>query len=297
MRKITSLLLTTTIAFGYFASACVREDTPEETTTTKFTIPTRSSMPSFEADPVDVTIEFDTVYVDEVDTPWVLENNIPFAHGNVTTYFNQFVTTGSDRSELQEVPGSEVYNNQGILARPTVTHYPAEQDGYTVYEINYSEYYPMSMYVPEGHNARFHYWYHDVQFLDYYTGIKYPYVALSGGSDSYLVTGDVVYNGETYTVSFYCYRESEFGDDVYTYDENGTYRECSCIMYYTNYIIVPNGYDGIVMYIYTADDSDLTLEEELAYGTNEYTPPEPFGLPENEEYIQDHAFISIAELG
>ena len=255
-------------------------------------------IPHFDIDPVDVTEQFETFYAEPVDTPWVIENNIPFTHGNISTYFNQFVTIYT-RDGKDEAAGSEIYNNTAVLYRPVVQHYPAEEPGYTVYEINYTEVFPVSCFIPDSAGD---YWgisfnYHSVAYLDYFTGMEYPSVNLSSNIDSFCVYGDVVYNDQTYTVYHYSYRSAEIANRVDTYDENGTYLEYEQIIYQTDYFIVPDGYDGIVMYVYTADDSDRSFEEVQEGDNPDFNSYNIFGEPGSEVYIEDYAFISIAEIG
>lgn len=294
MKKEAALILTIAMALNVSATGCYRQ-TPTETSATETSrrdLRRHDDAPSFEEEPVDVIEEFETYYAEAVDTPWVLENHIPFTHGNVTTYFNQFITSGS----TTEVTDAVIFNNQATLYRPVVTHYPAEEEGYTVYEVNYVLDLPMCAYVPEGGSRGTRWWYHDVCFLDYYTGMTYPSVDLTIDTDSYSITGDVVYNGETYTVSCYAYRETEVIQNETIEEEDGSTWYYESATYMTLYFIVPNGYDGIVMYVYTADDSDETFEECLEETQDCYNEPHIFG-EEDDENIGNYAFISIAELG
>ena len=300
MKKKIALFLALIMLTGCFSMGCDRHDNNsdqevEEDEDDRPRITARRPAGSFDPEPVDVTETFDTYYADPVDTPWVLENSIPFTHGNVITYFNQFITTGGGSSEVTD---AVIYNNTETLYRPNVTHYPAEQEGYTVYEINYVMDMPMSAFIPDPSNSgSTRWWYHDVNFLDYYTGMTYPYVNLTADTNSFCVTGDVVYNGETYTVSCYAYRETEVVENSTTDEDGGRVWNYESVTYMTVYFIVPDGYDGIVMYVYTADDSDKTFEECLQESEDYYNEPHIFGEPGSEEYIQDYAFISIAELG
>lgn len=294
MKKEAALVLTIAMALNVSATGCYRQ-TPTETSATETSrreLRRHDDAPSFEEEPVDVIEEFETYYAEAVDTPWVLENHVPFTHGNVTTYFNQFITSGS----TTEVTDAVIYNNQATLFRPAVIHYPAEEEGYTVYEINYVLDIPMCAYIPQNANSNMRWWYHDVCFLDYYTGMTYPSVDLSIDTDSYSITGDVVYNGETYTVSCYAYREVECIQNEVVEEEDGRTRYYETATYMTVYFIVPTGYDGIVMYIYTADDSDETFEECLESTEDYYNEPHIFGEEEDENF-EDYAFISISELG
>lgn len=257
--------------------------------------PTNATEPLFQTQSVDETMRFDTIYADPVDTPWVLENNIPFSTMNyINTYFNPFLV---NYMRDEEIP-TDVLNSIATIYRPTVRHYPAEEPGYTVYEINYTEYFPARMVMPGGTSPSISWWYHDVQYVDYYTGTIYPYINMDSYTNSYCVYGDIVYEGQTYTVYHYSFRDyavtndeivtDSSGRDVWEYDEE---------IYMTDYFIVPDGYDGIVMCVFTTDDTYMTFDELLAQSYPYYVAPHVFDDPEYDEYLRDYDFWSIAELG
>lgn len=58
----------------------------------------------------------------------------------------------------------------------------------------------------------------------------------------------------------------------------------------TSYFLVPAGYDGIVMFVYVADDTDRPVEEVLAENNPYFTPADYFGDDENPD---DYVFIGI----
>ncbi len=265
------------------------EDEDEEEETSGRTVST------FDPDPVDITEGFDTFYAEPVDTPWVLENNVPFTSGNVTTYFNQFIT---DYGHNQEIEGTEIYGNTATLYRPVVRHYPAEQPGYTVYDIEYSIDMPMSAFIPDSAGSSYTtmWWYEEVAFLDYYTGMTLPEVVYSLNTDSYCVSGDVVYEGHTYTVYRYEYRETEEIANTCTSADGGTIWNIESVTHVHTYFIVPTGYDGLVMYVYTADNSDVPFDEMDDPYDHYYEEPHIFGEAEDENF-DDYAFLSIRELG
>ena len=293
MKKAIALLLISSVLLA----GCTSPDVDEtETTESSSDDLFGREIPHFDVDPVDVTEHFDTFYAEPVDIPWVLENNIPFTHGNVSTYFNQFVCSNGLRSEVE---GCEIYGDTAVIYRPVVQHYPADEPGYTVYEINYTEVFPVSCYIPDSAGANWGttFEYHNVAYIDYYTGMEYPYVNLSSDINSFCVYGDVVYNDQTYTVYYYSYRSAETANRSQTYDENGTFLAYDRIIYQTDYFIVPDGYDGLVMYVYTADDTDRSFGEAQEDNNPYFTSYTLFGKPGSDEYIDDYTFLSIAELG
>ncbi len=251
--------------------------------------------PLFETQTVDETMQFDTVYADPVDTPWVLENNIPFTTSNyINSYFNEFLVNNSGD---EEVP-TDILNNQATILRPTVRHYPADEPGYIVYEITYTMSIPTRAVVPDNWGGHIHWWYHDVQYVDYYTGTIFPYINMDGNTDSYCVYGDIVYNGQTYTVYHYSFRDSEVTTNETVTDSSGReIFEYTSETNMTDYFIVPDGYDGIVMCVFTTDDSDLPFEELYAQSYPYFVEPHEFNDPAYDDYLEDYEFWSIAELG
>ena len=254
-----------------------------------------NAAPLYETQTIDETMQFDTVYADPVDTPWVLENNIPFTTSNyIYSYFSEFLVNSSSG---EEVP-TEILNNQATIVRPSVRHYPADEPGYTVYEITYTESFPTSAVVPDNWGGSMRWWYHDVQFVDYYTGTIFPYINFDSDTDSFCVYGDVVYNGQTYTVYYYSFRDSEVVTNQTVTDQSGReIFEYSVEMHMTNYFIVPNDYDGIVMCVFTTDDTDTPFEELCEQSYPYFVEPHVFNNPAYEDYLEDYQFWSIAELG
>ena len=311
MKRFTALLLILAMMTGCLVTGCENrdrrrdrdrdreeeeedEDDDEDEDDGEGLITPRQSLtlePQHDLSDVDERFTFDDFYAEPIDTPWVLENNIPFTTGNINTYYSLYLYSGysGDRSLI----GADVLNNVATITRPVVRHYPAEQDGYTVYEVSYTETFPHRARMPNGSTSGMMWRYHGVEFLDYYTGTVYPVINMSSDTDSFCVSGNVFFEGDEYTVYYYEFRESEEVSDDLTTDANGdTIWEVTYVEYHTAYFIVPNGYDGIVMYVYTADDSAMSFEDALAEDDPYYTPPAVF-----DGNIDDYAFISIAELG
>ncbi len=310
MKRFTALLLSISLLSCFLMTSCedrndnrrerAREEEEEEEddeddiiTTSRNSAPLE---PQHDLTNVDVEYEFDDFYADYSGTPWVLENNIPFTHGNVNTYFNQFLIDGYGDS-YSEVP-TNVINNVATIYRPQVRHYPAQEPGYVIYEISYVEVFPMSVVLPDGVSYSSMWSYHNVGYLDYYTGVKYPLINMSTEIDSFCVSGDVIYNGQTYSVSYYEFREDEETLNETTTDSEGRtiWNNTVCI-HTTSYLVVPEGYDGIVMYVYVVDDSGRSFEDVIGENTAEYSEPALFGAPGSDERVEDYVFLSIAELG
>jgi hypothetical protein len=307
MKRFTALLLILAMMTGCLMTGCDQssrrnrdrdreeeeededdddDDEEEETTSGR----SHDLSPQHDFNNVDERFSFDNYYAEPITgEPWVIENNIPFTTGNVNTYYSLYPYTGN--YDLME--SANVLSNVATITRPIVRHYPAEQQGYTIYEVTYTETFPHRVAMPNGVSTGMMWRYHGVEFLDYYTGMVYPVINLSSETESFCVSGNVFYEDEQYTVYYYEFREAEEVSDNWTTDPAGNdIWEVTYVEYHTAYFVVPNGYDGIVMYVYTADDSDTSFEEALAEDDPYFTPPEPF-----EGNIDDYTFISIADLG
>lgn len=293
MKRIISLCLGFVILSAGMISSCSSSNTREtEDTTTLISAREADSdrdEPIHDFSDVDISEDFGVFMADAPDEPWVLANNIPFTSGNVNTHFLQFVTDMAN-NEIS----STILNDVSTIYRPRVRHYAADQEGYTVYEITYVQQFPLSArldYVIENISTMFNY--HDVGFLDYYTGTIYPTFDLSTSINSYSVSGTVVYNGEEYDVSYYVFREDETTTNDIVYDDNNNaIWNLDITLTNTIYFVVPNGYDGIVMYAYTGENTISSLSEALDMNDNEFHEAEVF-----DNDINDYAFISIPQLG
>ena len=65
---------------------------------------------------------------------------------------------------------------------------------------------------------------------------------------------------------------------------------------HTAYFVVPAEYDGLVMFVYVADDSDAPFSEYEENDVAEYSPPVQFGAPGSDEYLEDYRFYAIREI-
>jgi hypothetical protein len=301
-KKPLAVLMALVLFGGSFTTGCVHnvsetEHETEETTNRRDRqIDPERNEPLHDLSSVDMTMTFDDFYAQPVDEPWVLANRIPFTNGNVNTYYSQFITDSAGNARQ-----GDILNNVATIYRPRVRHYPAEQDGYMIYEISYSEIFPMQAELDYVSSMSTFWSYHNVGFLDYYTGTIYPHIDMNTDIDSYSITGNVIYNGQTYEVGYYEFREDEELTNEISYGDDGdAIWDLEISINSTVYIVVPTGYDGIVMYVYTTDDSDKTYEEARNNNTSDYFGASVFGEAGDDEEIEniyDYAFLSIAELG
>ena len=240
--------------------------------------------PSHDLTRVDVTEDFGTMNFDSKD-PWGAGQNLRMAHGTIHNYFSYF----SLDSNMNRV--NENLSDVSIISRPIVMEYPADEEGYVIYEVTYTQIFPISTKEPNHIYTSF-FSYHNVGFLDYYTGTIYPAINLSTQINSFSVHGDVVFQGSTYRMSYYEFREQEIlNSNTQQIDSNTVNLTETVKLTSTSYFIVPEGYDGIVMFVYVADDTDTPLAEVLADDSPYFSAGELFG---DDEDPNDYVFIGIS---
>ena len=169
-----------------------------------------------------------------------------------------------------------------------------------MYEITYTQLLPLRSRQPEQYSSNM-FFYYDLDFVDYYTGIKYPWmnVVHHDGVGSHIIQ-DYHYKDGTYRLEYYEFVESETLDSNQAYEGNGmVLYEKDIKRTTTSYLIVPEDYDGIMMYVYVGNDV-FWLKENTGDDNQETTDKdrqdhavynaEPFG---DEEHIDDYVFIGI----
>ena len=239
--------------------------------------------PSHNLTRVDATENFDLMNFDS-DDPWGAHQNLRMANGSIHNYFTYYSLDAYNNRV------NENLSNVSMISRPIVMEYPADEEGYVIYEISYSQIFPISTKeYGDVYTAFFSY--HGVGFLDYYTGTTYPTINLSTQIDSYSVHGDVIFQGSKYRMSCYEFREQEVLNSNVEQAADGAVITTETIkLISTTYFIVPEGYDGIVMFVYVADDSNKPLEDVLAEDNPYFTAPGIFG---DDEDPNDYVFIGI----
>lgn len=293
-RKIISELLLISVFCGSITGCGILNNSneSESTTTSEEEEDDRDRRePRHDFSTVQERATFEDFYVDPVDTPWAEEHELTFVRGNVETYFAEYFMNYSGR----EADG-EALNNVATIYRPSVTCYPAERDNYVIYEVSYTEIFPIRARLSST-NVSTGWSYHNVQFMDYYTGMEYPTINMSTDVDSFGVTGNVIYNGQTFYVEYYEFREDFTDENSYDTDANGnTIWTLTDRIEHTAYFVVPAEYDGLVMFVYVADDSDAPFSEYEENDVAEYSPPVQFGAPGSDEYLEDYRFYAIREI-
>lgn len=272
------------------------DDEPPVTTAKK---PSGDKVTIYDDSMVDVVQTFGPYYPDKYSVPWAEANNINFTSGNIDTYFAQYIVDPYDHDK--EVSGSKIGNNVATIYTPTVKVTDSIYEGYVDYEITYTEIFPMSATIPDGGSYSTSWVYHNIGFLDYYTGTKYPHVNLTENIDSFHVYGDVVWKGETYSVSYYEFRSDETTKNDYYSNGDGTYTwDLVSEINTTVVLTVPRGYDGMLMYVYVEDDSDMGFDEFRENSDETFYDAAVFGKDPNaeeDENPENYIFLSIYDLG
>ena len=292
MKKHLPVILLTAVFSLVFCSCDVNNnngggiwDDPVETTT-ESTLPdyTVARSPHHDLSRVDETMDFGTIDLSYKEA-WGPYQDLRMAHGTIHNYFAYYSLDAYDNRL------NENLNTVSAISRPTVLEYPADKDGYVIYEVTYTQTFPISSKEPNSSIYMSFFSYHGVGFLDYYTGTTFPTINLSTQIDSFSVTGKVIWNGKTYDMGYYEFRETEWVSSTSEQvDSNHIIRKELATITSTSYFIVPEGYDGIVMFVYVADDTNMSVEEVLADNTPYYTEAGFFG---DDEDPDDYVFIGI----
>ena len=299
MKKQTAAILAAAI-FAASLTACTKPVTAtttedkEETTTEEGGILYSPGSPAYDLSDASITETLPDYYLEEYDAPWGSKYNLRTADKTIENKFVYYIYDANDNIV------NECLNDTSTITRPQVKVFPAEQKGYIMYEITYTQVFPIRSRQPD-HNSGDMYFYYDLDFVDYYTGMKYPWmnVVHHNGVGSHIIQ-DYHYQDGTYRLEYYEFVESETLDDSLTYESDGmVLKETVIKRTTTSYLIVPEDYDGIMMYVYvgndvfwlkddTGDDNQETVDKDKQH--HAVYDAEPFG---DEEHIDDYVFIGI----
>ena len=299
MKRQTAALLAAVI-FAASLTACTKpvtattEEEPEETTEETGGILYSPGSPAYDLSDASITETLPDCYLEEYDAPWGSKYKLRTADKTIDNKFVYYTYDANDNIV------NECLNDISTITRPQVKVFPADQDGYIMYEITYTQMFPIRSRQPE-HNSGDMYFYYDLDFVDYYTGMKYPWmnVVHHNGVGSHIIQ-DYHYKDGTYRLEYYEFVESETLDDNRSSEGNGMIlKETVIKRTTTSYLIVPEDYDGIMMYVYvgndvfwlkddTGDENQETVEKDKQH--HAVYDAEPFG---DEEHIDDYVFIGI----
>ena len=242
--------------------------------------------PSHDLSKVDVKATYDDFYVEDFSKPWGSDKNLRLVNSDVDNYF-VYVSLDAGNNMV-----NENLNYMSTVTKPTIQVYRNEDyPGCLIYEVNYEQIFPIYSRQPSSYYYSSFFSYHNVEFIDFYTGTVIPSVFLSTSINSFGVTGNFVYKGEKYRLDYYEFRHSEVEKSERKTESSGTELLSETVkISSTSYFIVPEFYDGLLMCVYVANDTGRSVQELLEENSPDFCPPEPFGDDENPD---DYVYIAI----
>ena len=242
--------------------------------------------PSHDLSKVDVKATYDDFYVEDFSKPWGSDKNLRLVNSDVDNYF-VYVSIDAGNNMV-----NENLNYMSTVTKPTIQVYRNEDyPGCLIYEVNYEQIFPIYSRQPSSYYYSSFFSYHNVEFIDFYTGTVIPSVFLSTSINSFGVTGNFVYKGEKYRLDYYEFRHSEVEKSERKTESSGTELLSETVkISSTSYFIVPEFYDGLLMCVYVANDTGRSVQELLEENSPDFCPPEPFGDDENPD---DYVFFAI----
>ena len=290
---VFALSLTSCLGTGKPTSPFDDPDDDDETDTTDSYF--YQGNPDYDYKTVDEYRRLENYYLDTYDKPWGETHDLRWVNGPIRNYFIYY--TFNENDEIN----NENLNNISTISRPRVRVFPADKDGYVMYEVSYTQSFPVRS-LEHGYVQSSMYSFYGVRYIDYYTGTMLPYINVFDKDRSGGIDIDFVYEGESYGYGFYQFKDQDEVDEGYDTDEYGniiTKKTISVIR--TDYIIVPEDYDGLLMSVYVADwvsepqdeDGDGDIDEDDEKPNREAVTthdPEPF---DDEENIDDYVFFGV----
>ena len=249
--------------------------------------------PDYDYKNTDEHKQLPSYYLDSFVIPWGEKHDLRMANGPIKNYFCYYTFNGDDEIN------NECLNNISTITVPRVRVFPADKDGYVMYEVTYTQSFPIRS-MEKGHVSSSMYSFYGVRYIDYYTGTMLPYMNVFDKDRSGGVDIDFVYEGESYSFGFYQFKDQDEEDEGYDTDAEGniiTKRTISVTR--TDYIIVPEDYDGLLMSVYVADWVSVPQDEDGDGNDDNKNPnrepvtthdPEPF---DDEENINDYVFFGV----
>lgn len=302
MKKQTALLLAAAMSVAALTSctkpaATVFDDEPADETTEETEDPDgihySPGSPSHDLSNVRITETLPDYYLEEYDAPWGSKYDLRMADRTIENKFVYFTF------DMNDEVNNENLNDTATITRPVVKVFPAEQEGYIMYEITYTQMLPISSKQPTLTCGDM-FCYYDLDFVDYYTGTVYPWVNIFHTNGSSHIIQDYHYQDGTYRFEYYEFHDDEHIDQgSKTLDSDTILKKLLIKRTTTAYLIVPEDYDGILMYVYIGDDvfwnKDETGDDNQETVDKDKQPytvynPEPFG---DEEHIDDYVFFGV----
>lgn len=285
MKRLIASILTISVAASVITGC--NKPTVETTVTTRATettAPAHRVGPRHNLNNVDDSLTFEDTYIEYDGTPWAEQHDLNFVTGNIETDFVR-IMLDTEGNEYDNSP----FHAVETITKPTVKTYPSDRDGYVVHEINYSVDIPVDVWIPGSYLNSFDI-YRSVKYIDYYTGYCYPTIRMTNDTLSTRVSGNVIYNGETYFVEFYQFNETTYPEDYSTIGDVYSEWHQTVHMDITSYFIVPRGYNGITMYV-NVGEITTTYADVLVW--EPVFPSKILGEGEDEDYFDNYEFIAL----
>ncbi len=185
--------------------------------------------------------------LDTVDVPWGETHHLHMANGQIQNYFRYYALNSHGGVV------NEVYDGVSTITRPRVRVFPCKKPGYVMYEVSYTQICPINT-VMHGEKDHGTYEFFGVRYLDYYTGTMLPYLNVYDQNKSGGVDMEFIYEGKHYYYGFYQFKVQVEDPDEYSIDEDGNQVLTKTIRATrTDYIIVPEDYDGLLLYVYVGE--------------------------------------------
>ena len=243
--------------------------------------------PEYDYSEVESTYQLHAYELRPVDVPWGETHDLHMVNGQIQNYFRY---TAFDYNN-EFVCNKDLYNISTI-SRPRVRAFPADKKGYVVYEVMYTQIFPIHsiMYSTPGFQM---YEFEGVNYIDYYTGTKLPYLTAFDRNTKNGLYTQFIYEGKRYNYGYYEFKTQDDGKIVYSTDEdcNNILTETVTVIR-TDYLVVPEDYDGLMLYVYVGDWTQTRPAVNTTAHEDVYIfRPEPF---DDEENLDDYVFFGIS---
>ena len=247
--------------------------------------------PDYDYKNTDEHKQLPSYYLDSFVIPWGEKHDLRMANGPIKNYFCYYTFNGDDEIN------NECLNNISTITVPRVRVFPADEKGYVVYEVQYTQIFPIRS-LEYGYVSSSTYSYYGVRYVDFYTGTQLPYMNVYNNKKSGGVDVEFVYEGESYSYGFYQFKEQQEQDEGKESDDQGnTISKCTISVTRTDYIMVPENYDGLLMSVYVADwvterqNDDNDNNDKPNRKPVQIHDPMPF---DDEENLDDYVFFGIS---
>ncbi len=248
--------------------------------------------PEYDYKHVDEFRQLPSYNLDTVDEPWGEAHNLRMANGPIKNYFCYY------SFNLDDEIINESLNNIATITVPRVRVFPADKEGYVVYEVQYNQIFPIRS-LEHGVASSSTYSYYGVRYIDYYTGTELPYMNVYNNKKSGSVEVEFVYDGESYSYGFCQFKKQQEEDEGEETDKDvNRINKFTLTVTRTDYITVPEDYDGLLMSVYVADwvterqNDDDEDNDKPNRSPVQVHDPEPF---DDEENIDDYVFFGITK--